>query len=76
MQCPLGVPETVHHFLFDCPRYERERFILRSKIGRAATSTVDLLGLEVVDETLNFVRATGRLTIKQGKVPQLQGEEN
>ena len=75
-QCPLGVPEMVHHFLFDCPRYKRERFILRRKIRRAATSTADLLGLEVVDETLKFVGATGRLTIKQGKVPQLQGEEN
>ena len=66
----------VHHFLFDCPRYERERFILRSKIGRAATSMADLLGSEVVDETLKFVRATGRLSIKQGEVPQLQDEEN
>ena len=73
----MGVPETVHHFLFDCPRYDRERFILRNRIERAATSTAELLGSgEAVEETLKFVKATGRLSMKQGEVPQAQGEEN
>ena len=77
LQCPMGVPETVHHFLFDCPRYDRERFILRNRIGRAVTSTAELLGSgEAVEETLKFVKATGRLSMKQGEVPQAQGEEN
>lgn len=77
LQYPLRVPETVHHFLFDCPRYERERFILRGKIGRVATSTADLLGSEeVVDVTLKFIKAAGRLTIKQGEVHQTQSEED
>ena len=69
LQCDQGKPETVHHFLFDCPRYERERHILRNRLGRAAASTADLLGSEeAVTETLKYVRETGRLSQKQGEV--------
>ena len=38
-------------------------------VGRAATSTADLLGSgEVVAETLKYVKNTGRLSHKQGEV--------
>ena len=69
LQCDKETPESVHHFLFDCPQYERERHILRCRLGRAAASTADLLGSgEAVTETLKFVRETGRFAQKQGEV--------
>ena len=69
LQYNQEAPETVHHFLFNCPRYERERHILRSRIGRAASSTADLLGSdEAVMETLKYVKETGRFNTKQGEV--------
>ena len=69
LQCDKETPESVHHFLFDCPRYERERHILRCRLGRAAVSTADLLGsAEAVTDTLKFVKETGRFAQKQGEV--------
>ena len=69
LQCDKEMPESVHHFLFDCPRYERERHILRCRLSRAAASTADLLGSgEAVTETLKFVRETGRFAQKRGEV--------
>ena len=69
LQCDKETPESVHHFLFDCPQYERERHILRCRLGRAVASTADLLGSgEAVTETLKFVRETGRFAQKQGEV--------
>ena len=77
LQCDSAILESVHHFLFECPRYERERHILHCEVGRAASSTVDLLGTgEAVSEMLKFVKSTGRLSLKQGEVQPPQGEDN
>ncbi|KAJ8591586.1 hypothetical protein M405DRAFT_788630, partial [Rhizopogon salebrosus TDB-379] len=40
--CPL-TNETVHHFLFDCPQYQRERHVTVCALGRKATSLSYLL---------------------------------
>ena len=69
LQCDRETPETVHHFLFECPRYERERNILRYRLGRAAASMADLLGSDkAVTKTLKFVKEMGRFTHRQGEV--------
>ncbi|KAF9257829.1 hypothetical protein L218DRAFT_935341, partial [Marasmius fiardii PR-910] len=36
-------PETVSHFLFECPTYRQERHILRRSLGRALNSLTLLL---------------------------------
>ena len=43
LQCEAGAPETAHHLLFECARYDREQHILRNKLGREALSTSYLL---------------------------------
>ena len=72
-QCDGNVPETVHHLLFDCPRYARERHKLRNKLGRQALSTAYLLGsAEAIGETLSFVKASKRLQPTPGEVQPRQ----
>ena len=62
LQCNSGMQETVHHMLFECPRYDRERHVLRNKLGRAAISTPCLLAnRDGMRETWKFIEATGRL---------------
>jgi hypothetical protein len=38
--CPIcaDLEETIHHFLFVCPQYNREHFILSRKLGHKASS--------------------------------------
>ena len=69
LQCDRNTPETVHHFLFDCPRYARERHKLRNKLGRQVLSTAYLLGsADAIGETLKFVKASERLQPTHGEV--------
>ena len=68
LQCEAGPPETVHHFLFDCTRYDRERHKLRIALGRKAHSTSHLLAhKEGLKELLGFVAATGRFKRLSGE---------
>ena len=72
-QCHRNIPETVHHLLFDCPRYTRERHKLRSKLSRQALSTTYLLGsAEAIGETLIFVKASKCLQPTPGEVQPRQ----
>ena len=43
LQCNDEHPESVHHFLFECQRYDRERHILCTRLGQKALSTRCLL---------------------------------
>ena len=37
LQCGDSTPDIIHHFLFMCPRYNRERFIMERDVGRKVT---------------------------------------
>ena len=68
LQCEAGPPETVHHYLFDCTRYDRERHKLRMALGRKAHSTSYLLAhKEGLKELLGYVAATGRFKRLSGE---------
>jgi len=68
LQCNSGAQETVHHMLYECTRYNRERHVLRNKLGRDALSTPYLLAnKDGMQETLKFVEATGRLIALSGE---------
>ena len=70
LQCEAGPPETVHHFLFDCPRYDRERHRLRNSLGRRALSTSHLLAhKEGLKELMKYVAETGRFKRISGEGP-------
>jgi len=70
LQCNQGTQETVHHMLFECTRYDRERHVLRNKLGRDAISTPCLLAnKDGMRETLRFIEATGRLKTTSGEGP-------
>ena len=61
-QCDNNCPETVHHFLFNGPKYVRERHVLRIKLGRKALSTRDLLASKHAQQALfKFINDTQRL---------------
>ena len=70
LQCEARPPETVHHFLFECPRYDRERHKLRNKLGRRALDTsyllVDKKGMR---ELLRYIAETGRIGRPSGEGP-------
>ncbi|KAG2739627.1 hypothetical protein P692DRAFT_20639953, partial [Suillus brevipes Sb2] len=69
--CPIcqNTEETIHHFLFDCPQYDHERFILHQKIGRKSTSLPFLLTDPAATEHfLRYVNSTGRLKPTFGDV--------
>ncbi|XP_006460031.1 hypothetical protein AGABI2DRAFT_56609, partial [Agaricus bisporus var. bisporus H97] len=57
------LPETVNHYILDCPTYNTERDELKRKLGRA--NAVDLERLFKTEkgtrELLNFLDATKRL---------------
>jgi len=56
-----GTPDTVRHYLINCPRYIDERTTLRTKIKRLPMSLSTLLGNpKTMDHTLQFIHATNR----------------
>ena len=62
----------VHHILFKCAHYARERHILRNKLGRKALSTSYLLvDKGGIRDTLKFVTATNRLQALSGEGPNI-----
>ncbi|KAI6011373.1 hypothetical protein PISMIDRAFT_79577, partial [Pisolithus microcarpus 441] len=64
LQCGEVSPENVHHFLFQCPRYNRERHVLRQTLRRNATSLPYLLAnQEAQAEVIRYVNATKRLSL-------------
>jgi len=68
--CPQ-TPETMHHFLFECPKYNQECHILVNQLGRSTTSLPFLLttGSPIAIPCLvKYVNATDRLSKTYGKV--------
>lgn len=60
--CRGIVVETIHHFLFNCPHYRRERHILQTKLKRKAGSLSYLLSnAHATIPLLAYIHATGRL---------------
>ena len=70
LQCTNNCPETVHHFLFDCPKYVRERHDLRIKLGQKALSIGHLLANKHAQQAFfTFVNKTQRLKAVFGDIP-------
>ena len=70
LQCEARPPETVHHFLFECPRYDRERHKLQNKLGRRALDTSYLLAdKKGTRELLRYIAETGRIGRPSGEGP-------
>ncbi|KIK25334.1 hypothetical protein PISMIDRAFT_80299, partial [Pisolithus microcarpus 441] len=70
LQCGGTVLESIHHYLFQCPRYDRERHTLHLKLGRAATSINHLLtNSNAQVHLLRYINATGRMKDVFGDVP-------
>jgi hypothetical protein len=66
--CPL-TDESVHHFLFDCPHYQRERHIIVCALGRLASSLPHLLAeAEATPHLTRYVNATRRLKTTLGEI--------
>lgn len=76
LQCGGTTPENVHHFLFQCPRYNRERHILMRTLRRKATSLPYLLANEEAQvEVIRYVNTTKRLSLTFGVVPTHQPQQ-
>ncbi|KAG2156408.1 hypothetical protein DEU56DRAFT_695682, partial [Suillus clintonianus] len=66
--CPQA-EETIHHYLFACPQYQRERHILSCALGRKSTSLPHLLATpEAIPHLVCFVNATRRLKPTLGEI--------
>ena len=69
LQCEDNKPENVHHFLFECRKYDRERHILRIKLGRRALSIRNLLASRQAQKPLfKYINETKRLAATFGDV--------
>ncbi|KAF7773567.1 hypothetical protein Agabi119p4_5734 [Agaricus bisporus var. burnettii] len=70
------LPETVNHYILDCPTYNTERDELKRKLGRA--NAVDLERLFKTEkgtrELLNFLDATKRLKQALGRLKITQDQ--
>lgn len=62
-RCPIcpETDETIHHYLFDCPQYRRERHLLSIALGRNAISLSYILTSEkATPHFIRFINSTGR----------------
>ena len=70
LQCEGDQTETVHHYLFDCPRYDRDRHILQEKLGHNALSTTHLLSKKATQQALfRYINSTKCLHATFGDIP-------
>ena len=69
LQCANNCPETVHHFLFDCPKYAREQHELQIKLGQKALSIGHLVASKHTQQSLfNFINKTQQLKAVFGDI--------
>jgi hypothetical protein len=56
------IPETVNHFILDCPAYRHERDSMMHKLGRSNTYKVSMLFSKEknIHKLLNYLDATKR----------------
>jgi ribonuclease HI len=67
--CGSDTPETIQHFLLECPKYRYERQVLINKLGRDANSISYLTTVKkAVRPLLTFIHATKRLEKTFGSV--------
>ena len=67
--CDAHTDETIHHFLFECESYRRERFTLHRKLRRQSLDLSFLLSHPSATlPLLKYVHATGRLKQTFGAV--------
>jgi hypothetical protein len=67
--CP-DTEETVHHYLLECPHYQRQRHTLQNELGRDASSIPFLLtSTEAIAHLVKYVNDTKRLKNTFGEVP-------
>jgi len=70
LQCGGDQIETVHHFLCDCTRYDRERHILQQKMGHNALLTSHLLSDKSAQQALfQYIDSTKCLHTTFGDIP-------
>lgn len=70
LQCGEVTEESIQHYLFRCPRYERERHVLHMALGRKATQAAYLLNnVNARTHLLKYINATKRLRTPFGEVP-------
>ena len=72
LECPNcpGQEETVHHFMFVCPQYARERHIFANTLRHKATSISHILTEDEANRPLiSYVNSTGRLKSTYGEIP-------
>jgi ribonuclease HI len=70
-RCPIcpEIDETIHHYLFDCPQYRRERHLLSNALGRNATSLTYILTSEkATPHLVRFINCTGRFKPTFGEI--------
>ncbi|KAG2335809.1 hypothetical protein BDR05DRAFT_971419, partial [Suillus weaverae] len=56
--CPIcpNVNETIHHYLFDCPQYQREHHIFTNTVRRNATSIAYILtSIEALPHLIRYI---------------------
>ena len=76
--CPAcGHPrETIQHFIFDCPSYSYERWVLLKCTKKRELKMKDLLNCEdMVIPLANYIQATGRFDLEgAGEKNRRRGE--
>lgn len=61
--CPIcpDTNETIHHYLFDCPQYRRERHVFANAVRRNATSIAHILtSADALPHFIKYINSTGR----------------
>ena len=77
LQCADDQTETIHHYMFDCPRYNRERHILQQKLGHNTHSTAYLLSDKTTQQALfRFIDSTKCLHATFGDIPTPPKDDN
>ena len=66
-ECECGAErETVKHFLLNCELYDRERDVLRRRVGAQGMRVETLLGdSQTIKETVKYIEETGRFKLEQ-----------
>lgn len=60
LACP-GTNKTIHHFIFDCPQYRRERHFLRSALERDVASILYILTSDkATPHVIRYINRTNR----------------
>ncbi|EIW83783.1 hypothetical protein CONPUDRAFT_50585 [Coniophora puteana RWD-64-598 SS2] len=70
--CDRGTDESIRHFLFECPAWERARRRLIGVAGRQAESLSFLLGSDKgIGSLMAFINATGRFRKTYGDLSRV-----